>query len=381
MNLHADLLVDIKDFIHTQLVSPDVPDSIVSNTHSMTEEVDRRLESIDITGMINQLESYHNQHVINMAEIGRGATATETHIDIISKVLSNEKNLDGSYLSSKKRKEGVSQRDKLNAAAETISDYEEIKSRITNSAYKNICYSLSNAENSIPYSIGNQAIANLDSLVTPADSKAKRRMDLKRYKLQRRQALIDAGVEPIDLDNEDETEIHKSPEDDKNAVKQEMKNTMNVIKIIFDILGQSYEDRNLLEKVTNTIKAYMKDKRNFKASGKKSEYNAFSEILKGWSRQIADIVGVISIINTNVTSILRGNMDKIRIYFTTLQSIARLRWFLNLGLSNCTSVDLSHLNAHMPLHLEDSTIMTMSHPILHSSFLKYSPPCLSKNNL
>ena len=49
--------------------------------------------------MINQLESYHNQHVINMAEIGRGATATKTHIDIISKVLSNEKNLDGFYLS------------------------------------------------------------------------------------------------------------------------------------------------------------------------------------------------------------------------------------------------------------------------------------------
>ena len=92
------------------------------------------------------------------------------------------------YLSSKKRKEGVSQRDKLNAVAETTSDYEEIKSRIINSAYKNICYSLSDAENSIPYSIGNQAIANLDSLVAPADSKAKRRMDLKSYKMQRRQS-------------------------------------------------------------------------------------------------------------------------------------------------------------------------------------------------
>ena len=180
--------------------------------------------------------------------------------------------------------------------------------------------------------------------------------------------MIDAGVEPIDLDNEDETEIHKTPEDDKNAVKQEMKNTMNVIKIIFDILCQSNEDRNLLEKVTNKFKVYMKIKRNFKESGNKSEYNAFSEIRKGWSRQIADIVRVISIINTNVTSILKGNMDKIRIYFTTLQSIARLRWFLTLGLSNSTSVDLSHLNAHMPLHLEDSTVMTMSHPILQLVF-------------
>ena len=61
-------------------------------------------------------------------------------------------------------------------------------------------------------------------------------------------------------------------------------------------------------------------------------------------------------------------MDKIRIYFTTLQSIARLRWFLTLGISNSTSLDLSHLNAHMPLHLEDSTVMTMSHPILQLVF-------------
>ena len=362
-NLHTALSADIERHIYNRLNADDEPFSMMASTRDVNREVEERLKMINITEMVNGLERAQQKH---MAQATTGDF--ESHINTISKILSQTSNR---ILDARSNGRQFTTRDTLMASSETMSDYEAMKQNIIRSAHTNICHSL--LDNTLPYSTENQQVADIESLTAPADSRAKRAMDIQRHRQKQRQTLRAAGV-PIgekyygDAEMEVDDDDNEVGEAQKLLGQKRIKETTNVLKTIFEILGQNKEDTQLVDKVTRAITTHINSGNKLGGEGTVPRNTFILETLKDWTREISEVVGVIHVINNNVTKILDANSDKIRLYLSTLQTIFRLRWYVTLGMSNSTSVDLSHLNAHLPLQLEDSTVMTMSHPILQLVF-------------
>ena len=363
-SIHTLLLDDIKSQIKSQLLSAENPNSVVSSSRDVTKDIQARLDAIKIPEMVGALQNL---------VIQQQPDYYSSHMDNISRILSNNVLNAGKTASGL----GTSHRDKLLAGQQTLAAYGSMREKIVASAHNSICSSLQDLK--LPYNVENQDIANVNSLMAPADGQARQKMNMRRKRQEKRRRLVNAGLKMdtsvAEYDADDLIMDDSDSEDDddegvRNQREERIKDTKDVLSIIFTILGQNKEDKRLLEKVTKAIHEHVSSNQmttNITTMSQNTD-SVFSDTLWKWTKEIAAIVGVIDVINKNVSGILNANPEKIRMYFSTLQTISRLRWFLTLGMSNSTSVDLSHLNAHLPLQLEDSTVMSMSHPVLQLVF-------------